>query len=282
MGLFVINNPDFGYLAGNALTTRPAAAMGTAITPGANNVYGSYTQLLAGASVARDCYGVLLNFNSGASSTQSRNTIVTIGIDSAGGTAYVDTILHLLASGASSFLSLHGGHWYYFPLFIKSGSSIAAKASVNHATASTVNCTVRLYGAPKNISGLVYGHGVETLGIVTATSSGTAVTSGEASEGAWTSLGSSAKRWKFAQMGFGIDDVSLAVRTYSLDLSYGDGTNQVILDEGKLCNNSAAEEISSQLRHSYCDIPAGIGVYGRMQCSAGADSNLSMAAYGVY
>lgn len=285
MTLFVPNNPSFGYVTGNVLTTRPAAAFGTSITPGTSNSFGSYTEILSDTNVTRDCYGILLNFNSSFSTIQARDILCTVGIDTSGGTSYTDFISNLLASCAAGYLNSHGGISYYFPVKIPAGTAIAVKASVNNSTASTIRAACWLYGAPKNISGLVYGHGVETVGAVTASSRGTTVTSGDASEGSWTSLGTTTKKWKFAQMGMGVNDSSMTnSNAYALDLSYGDGTNQVIIDQDKMhVVASATEELSGQLRgHSYCDVPAGATIYGRMQCSGTPDSNLSMAAYGVY
>lgn len=280
MGLFVPNNPSFGYVTGNVITTRPAAAIGTTITP-AQNAYGSYTQVLAAAAITRDCFGILINFNSNFVTAAARDTIVTIGIDPAGGTAWTDTINHLLASCASSYNVGHGGHWYYFPIFIPSGSSVAAKASVNNATVGTLRCCVWLYGAPKNISNLVYGQGVETLGATTASSSGTAVTSGTTSEGSWTSLGTTTKRWKFGQIGMGINDTTMTSGgLYHVDFASAEA--YIGMDKQYLVPTST-EAFSSVLHsHTMCDVPVGSIIYGRVQCSGTADSSLSLIAYGVY
>jgi hypothetical protein len=285
VGLFVPNNPSFGYVTGNVLATRPAAAFGTSITPGTSNSYGSYTEILGDANVTRDCYGMMLNFNSSFVTVQARDILATIGIDVAGGSSYVDFISHLLASCAGSFDEGHGGHWYYFPVFIPAGAAIAAKASVNNGTASTMRCAIWLYGAPKNLSGLVYGQGVETVGAVTASSRGTAVTPGTTSEGSWTSIGTTTRKWKFAQHGMGINDTSLTSGgAYANDLSFGDGTNNILLDQDKMhLVPNTTEALSAQLRaQSYCDVPLGETIYGRSQCSGTPDSNVSMAAYGVY
>jgi hypothetical protein len=285
MSLMTPNNPSFGYVTGNVLTTRPAAAFGTSITPGTSNSFGSYTEILSDANVTRDCYGIMLNFNSSFVTTANRDILVTIGIDTSGGTSYSDFISNLLGSCATGYLTGEGGHWYYFPVKIPSGTAIAAKASVNNATASTIRVACWLYGAPKNISGLVYGTGVETVGAVTASSRGTLVTPGTTNDGSWTSLGSTTKKWKHVQHGMGIDDASMTSGgVYHNDLSFGDGTNQIILDQDKRYYVSAATENFGGILQSrtYCDVPAGATIYGRSQCSGTADSSCSMAAYGVY
>jgi hypothetical protein len=71
---------------------------------------------------------------------------------------------------------------------------------------------------------------------------------------------------------------------YSCDISYGDGTNQVILGSDKLYHiASSNEDLNSRLQPPFpCEVPAGATIYGRMQCSGTADAGLSMAAYGVY
>ena len=127
--------------------TRPAAAWGTSVTPG-NNTYGSYAALISGASVTDDAHGILININSVSTSTAAKDCIVTIGIDPAGGASYTAFIEHLLCSCAGAYASAQcgaGGVNYYFPVRVPSGSSIAAKASVNNATVGTVRVAVTLY-----------------------------------------------------------------------------------------------------------------------------------------
>ena len=284
--LHVPNNPSFGYVTGNTLTTRPAAVMGTSITPGLSNSYGSYTEILSDANVTRDCYGMMLNFNSGSFATEPRDQLVTIGIDTAGGTSYVNFIPHLIAACASAYGEGTGGHWYYFPIYVPAGSAIAAKAQVNHGSnARSLSCQIWLYGAPKNISGLVYGHGVEALGVDTATSAGTAITAGAASEGTWTSLGTTTKKWKFAQFGVGVNDGTMgSAAMHHADLAHGDASNKYIIDQDKRYSSpNASEQWGGQLRsHTYVDLPIGATIYGRDQGSGTGEAGLSMAAYGVY
>ena len=274
----------FGYVTGNVLSTRPASPFGTSITPG-NNTYGSYTEILSDASVVRDCYGIMININGIFVSTAAKDSLTTIGIDTAGGTAYVDFISGLLSSCAGPYLQGCGGHWYYFPVFIPSGTAIAAKGSVNNGTVGTQSVAIWLYGAPSHPHNIFVGSGVESIGVVAATSKGTNVTSGTASEGAWTSLGSTTKNCKFWQMGMGINDGTMTTgQSYHTDLSYGDGTNQVMIDRDKKYDvNSSSEVLECGLRMPSCvNVPIGGTIYGRMQCSGTADSGTSMAAYGVY
>lgn len=272
----------FGYVTGNVLTTRPTAAFGTSITPG-NNAYGSYTEILSDASVTRDCYGILININSINVTALAKDSLTTIGIDTAGGTSYVDFIPNLLSSCAWGYTTSPGGHWYYFPVFIPAGTAIAAKGSVNNATVGTQRVAIWLFGAPSNPEEIIYGQGVESIGINTAASNGTTVTSGTTSEGAWTSLGSSVRNCFAWQFGMGCNDTTMANLVYHGDLSYGNGTNQVIIGRDKPFYAGATEQLgSASCMPLYCDVPAGSTLYGRLQCSGTADAALSMAAYGVF
>lgn len=275
-------NRGFNYITGNVLSTRPAGVFGTSIIPD-QNAFGDYTEILGDASVTKDCYGILLCINSIGVSTQATDSLTTIGIDTAGGTSYVDFIPNLLTSAAAGLLA--GGIWYYFPLYIPAGTAIAAKGSINNATVGTQNIACWLYGAPIDPSHVVAGQGVESIGITAASSSGTAVTAGEADEGEWTSLGTTTKDCFAWQQGIGISDTTMTLaNTYAADLSFGDGTNQTMLEQDKLFTvPSVAETLTSrQSLPVFYPVPAGSTIYGRLQCSGTADSSLSMAAYGVY
>lgn len=262
-------------------TGRPAAAMGTSITPG-NNTMGSYTQILSGASVAQDVYGIYVMINSNTVSAAARNALVTIGVDPAGGTSYTDTIPTLLGSCAGA--ATVGGIWYYFPLWIRAGSSIAAQASVNNATVGTLRVYTQVFGQPTNPEAVKVGTYVDAFGVTTGTSSGTAITSGTTSEGAWTALATSISRscWWW-QIGMGVNDTTMAALVYAADLASGDASNKRVIIQDQLFNSSSAEALSSPPMTVGCemDVAAGVNVYGRLQCSGTADSSLSMAAYGL-
>lgn len=276
-------NIGFNYMTGNVINTRPSAGYGTSITP-AQNAYGTYTEILSDASVTRDCYAIAIWISNTGQAAQNTESLTTIGIDAAGGTSYTEIIPHLMCSASSSNI----GQWYYFPVFIPAGSAIAAKGSINNATVGTQSVAVWLWGSPKDPAMVVCGQGVEAIGINTATSNGTAVTSGTVSEGTWTSLGTTTKNcfyWQYA-MGLG-DSTATSGNIYACDLSHGDGTNQVIIGSDKTYLVQSAAEIMGNLgpmssAPSYCPVSVGGTIYGRIQCSGTSDTGLTMAAYGVY
>lgn len=273
----------FNYMTGNVITTRPAASgYGTSITP-AQNAYGSYTEILSDTLVTKDCFGIYIWITGISQTGQATDSLCTIGIDPTGGTSYTDLIPHLLCSCASSNI----GVWYYFPIYIPAGSAIAAKGSINNATVGTQTVAVWLWGDPTDTTQLVFGHGVEAIGITAASSSGTAVTSGTTSEGSWTSLGTTTKKCFYWQYGMGVNDSTMTSgNIYTCDLSVGDGTNQILIGSDKYyLVQSAAEQIGNISMTgvpNYKEVPVGGTIYGRIQCSGTSDTGLSMAAYGVY
>lgn len=270
----------FDYTVGNGYTTRPAAAFGTSVTPGASNAMGSYSASMA--TLTKDCYYIVVNFNSGKFAGEARDILADIGIDPAGGTSYSVLLPNLLASNACDYDTFEGGIWYQFPIFIPSGSTIACRAQVNAATARTLRCAIWCMGGPTHPHLIRWGTRCEAIGVTTASSSGTAVTSGTTNEGAWTSLGTSANRNFYYQMGFGINDLSIVGNTYHLDLAAdNNATTPKIIMRECVSNSNTNENLTLVQPEGWMSVPASTTIYGRIQCDGTADSSLSMAAYGV-
>jgi hypothetical protein len=269
---------QFAFRASNH-TTRPSTTFGTSVTPG-NNTMGGWQQLLSGATVAQDVFGIMIQINNGSGA--SRDILVDIGVDPAGGSSYSVVIPYLIGScaGANGF----GGIWYYFPLWIRAGSSIAARASVNNATVGTVRVYAKVFGQPQNPENIKVGTYVDAHGITTGTSNGTAITSGTTSEGAWTTLNASTTRqaWWW-QMGFGINNGTITALVWSMDLGIGDGSNKAVVIEDLIAYTDTSERINYANPAMGCefDTPAGSGVYGRLQCSGTVVTGLSVAAWSL-
>ncbi len=266
---------SFGRTSPSWGTTRPAGANGTAVTPG-SGVYGSYAAV--GSALTADAYGLLININSNNASAASRTTVVTIGIDPAGGTSFTDHILDLLCGGVSSY-TVSGGAWYYFPIFIPAGSRIGAKAMGSVATAIRVGAVARQ--KPSNPSMIRKGSYIETLGI--SGHVGTAVTPGTASEGAWTSLGTTTKRCWWWQIGIQVPttDTSWNAAGIHVDLAVGDVSNKdiIISDTLIITTTSEAMALLPITAGVEWDVPAGSEIFVRAQSSGTLDS-YTAAAYG--
>lgn len=281
--LFVPEFPawKFNYASDDV---RPAAAMGTTVTP-AQNSKGSWAEIVDGALITEDIWGIEINFNSGAVSAAARNIIADIGIDPSAGTSYVSIINNLLATSCAPRNVGQGGFWYYFPLHIPAGSSIACRGSVDNATVGTFRVAIKVAGQPRYPGATKVGKRVETIGAVTGTSEGTVVSAGGASEGSWTSLGTLARDAYYFQMGIGSSDASLTAGSCDWDLAVGDATNKRIVAEPLMRSivTGTGEQLSMQNRYhdGFCRAFAGETVYARGRHSGTPDSDVTICAYAL-
>jgi hypothetical protein len=260
-------------------TTRPAAANGTAVTPGTGSE-GSWAQL--GSDLADDAFGILININSNSASSASRNTVVDIGIDEAGGTSYTERISNLLCGGAPAYSAGGSGAWYYFPLFIPAGSAVAARGQGTVATAFRVGAM--FMQRPANPSMIRKGSFVETLGI--SGTAGTSITVGTTSDGSWTSVGTLTNRCWWWQVGYQVSsaDTSWAGNAIHLDVGVGDGSGggTVTVIQDLVVATLTSEQMSNPPLTAGVefDVPAGTGVYVRAQASGTGDA-CTMAVYAL-
>lgn len=278
--MLFIPGHSWNFTASNTAATRPAAGWGTVVTPGTAGAFGAWAQVLSGASVSTEIFGILIFINNGSTSAATRNHLVDIGIDTAGGTAYTTVIPYLLGGHAAP--ATVGGIYYYFPLYIPAGSSIAARAIGTVAT--TFNIAVTVYGKPRRPDAVLCGTKVFSFGQTTTTATGTTVTAGTTADGAWTQLGTATTRplWWW-QAGLTCVDTTMTANAHTIDISTGDAATKDIVLENGLVVFTAAEQISnfSAAIPAYDRTPTGVLVYGRVQCSGTADTALSMMAYGL-
>jgi hypothetical protein len=255
--------------------------MGTTVTAsGSLNTKGNWAELVDGALITQDVYWVEIQVTNAATAGFSRGMLLDIGIDESAGTSYTVIIPNLLVSHASTYLVLGGGKWFCFPLFIRAGSSIAARCQ---SSSGSQTCSVRMFlaGAPANPESTPVGYAVRAFGPNTSTSRGTAVTAGTVSEGSWTSLGTTADNMIWWQMSADLDDTNIAALTYAMDLSVGDASNKLMAIEEAYFITDSSERMSVNLHHGPRYSTSGDLVYARAQCSGTLESNLSIAAYGV-
>lgn len=267
---------SFGAVVPN-VTGRPAAAFGTAVTPTANSE-GAWTQIFSATSW--DSFGILVNVNSNTGSAASRNTVLDIGIDEAGGTSYIERVSDLVCAGASAYNLGGSGVWYYFPLFIPAGSSIAVRGNSTVATAFRVYA--QLMQKPANPAMVRKGSFVETLGV--SGNAGTVFVPGATFEGAWTLVGTTTKRCWWWQVGVQLStaDTSWTAGVLHVDVAVGDGTNfDVIIQDTPIITSTAEALTNIPITAGVeWDVPAGSNIYVRGQFSASLDV-YQAAVYGL-
>jgi hypothetical protein len=281
-GLFVPGGPDFQWYYSNALATRPSTtSMGTTVTPAVAPTFGAWAQVATAANIANDVYGVLICINNAATSATTRNILMDLGVDNAGGTTYLTKIPYLQGGNASTYGLGHGGIWYYFPLYINRGSSIAVRAM--GTTTATFQCMVTFFGQPRRPDVVRAGTYVDAYGFNTATAAGTAVTPGTTAEGTWTQLGTTTDSYWWWQCGFNVNDTTMSALMLHADLAAGTAAQKKILFENQPWQTTAAEQTSCLLNTvgAYNNTAAGDIIYGRLQVSGTADTGNAMIAYGL-
>lgn len=275
----------FAWSASNFGATLSNTGIGTQVTSGAANTKGSTTSLLAGASVTDDVYGIAIGFSGGFTAATIRVWLADIFFDPAGGTAWEASprIENLVVNSPC----LHnGGYWYYFPLFVKAGTSIGMAVQSNNAT-SSLRGLVKVFGRPRAPELLKTGAFVKTFGATTASSNGTSITPGTSAMGSYTaSLGTTANDLWWWQAGLAIDDTTQTNVGYLVDVACGDASNKVLCAENIQMINAGTSEQSGKSAFGtglggHQPIASGANVYARAACSGTPDSNVTVVAYGL-
>jgi hypothetical protein len=259
-------------------TTRPSSSPGSTVTPGTGG-YGSYVQLFS--ALAEDAHGITIMVTGNGDAAASRTTLMEIGVDNAGGTSYTAVIQGLLVGGAGWYNSVNYGLWYYFPLFIKSGSTVGVAAY--SSVASTFKAAGILHNKTVNPSATRVGSYAETIGYTSGTT-GKAITPGTTSEGSWTSIGTTAKDLWWWQLGFQVNDADNAWNDVAihLDLAVGDATNKdIIIKDFPIMLESSEGFVNSPFTGGMERfVPAGSTLYMRAQCSGALDAYTCLI-YGI-
>jgi hypothetical protein len=269
----------FGWKYTN--NNNPGTSPGTAVTPGATNAEGSWTAIASSANIANDVYGILLWVCGGATTANAKNHLLDIGVDPAGGTSYTERIANIVCGQSAAAVA--GGRYFYFPLAIKAGSSVAARIQGSNGTAGTVRVVATFFGKPSKPELVRSGQYAETVGSIT-NSNGVSFTPGNSNaEGTWVSLGTTAKDLWWWQLCVQIDNGTTTSLGYHIDLAYGDGSNKhMIIENLWLGLAGTAEATASPLPfEGACFVPAGSTIYVRGTCSGTAATGFNAVAVGI-
>lgn len=278
--MIVIGGPAWQFCADNLTGTPPAlgTAAGVAFTTGGSNADGTAVTILP--AITADVQRVVLAIGTDGTAGEDNSVLANILVDPAGGTSWT-TLAQLIAGTAVISPDGLATHVYDFPLFVKAGTSFGISARKNGATGITGGVAIWVFGRPKNRDVVWCGSGIEALGVVAASSKGTAHTPGASgSYSAFASLGSSTRRYGAIQLGIQGDGNTLNGRTYHCQLGLGgvqlpgSPTLFVATDTNERGLRTGPGFIS-------CDIPAGSAIQYRAT-SSGTANNHNVAAFGVY
>lgn len=288
MPLYVPHGNDFQWEYSNVSAARPnTAGWGTSHTPSTTaDTFSTYATLVSSGNITQDVYGIMLCFNNGASGNTIRNTLVNIGVDTAGGTSFSTRIPDLVAGSASPLAGSGMGIWYYFPLYIPAGSSIGIQAGSTTATA--FNTAIWLYGLPRRPEAIRTGSYVTAFGATRGTTwRGTNITLAvSATENAYAQIGAATTlpHWWW-QVGFTYADASQSLQALTIDVAAGSSTTvnkPLLIDQVWVTN--AAEQISNVpwFQAAYNNVADGENIYARgMTSIATADTTPGVVVYGL-
>lgn len=273
----------FSFIYSNIGATPVSTTPGTSVVPGASDVEGSWTEIATSSNISQDIYFLWIVIGAGATTSTVKDHLLDIGVDPAGGTSYV-AIISNIACGQSTAFNTGMGLYFQFPIFIKSGSSVAVRVQGSAATAGTVRIVATFYGQPSHPELFRVGRYSETVGTITG-SAGVGFTPGDTgAEGTYQSLGTLAKACWWWQLGVQLSNGTIsALKIYHFDLAYGDGSNKhIIIQDLRVIITTSEQFQSSFIPYPcYADLPAGTELWVRGTCSTTIDSGWNAVAIGI-
>lgn len=250
--------------------------MGVSVVP-ALNAYGLWYTILPGLDpggglpyLSHDCYEIELYVHNSGAANEGKGQLITLGVDPLGGTAFVDLIEYIPVPHASTMLTAGamGGFTYRFRIFVAAGSSIGARATVTHNPLRQARTLIRCKCEPSNPELIRCGTYARTFGAVAASSKGTDIVVGTASEGAWTELGTIADadlwQWNF---GLCVGNTALDNAVILADLGIGDATTKAVVIAEQPMHTTSGELATGKYYPEEYPSTVGQKVYARGQTS---------------
>ncbi len=246
-----------------------------AVTPSATaNTKGNWAQLTA--STANDaCMIVVLveDDNGGAI-----NYSIDIGVGAGGSEKILVADLMISTNANSQPVS----NFYMLPVQIPSGTRVAARTQASGASQAAIN--VAVYIADGAFTQLEGAAGVDTIGFTAATTSGTAVTSGNAVKGSYAQLSASTAK-DYVGLMFAMDYQGSSVihnQSWLADIAVGaGGSENIIIPNYYMRSNTQSIFNPSTSEYFPIQIPSGTAISARLQSNFAAVA-VGMTAYGVY
>jgi hypothetical protein len=258
------NNPGVAWTAGNTDADGAAVSVLSALP---HDVHLLRIQLagINGSAVDSNAIGDLLG-------------------DPAGGTSW-GAIINDLSAGFTPVVNSAGLQiTYWFPLYIKAGTSIGWRGRTHHtADLTTGRIIVDAFGDPSRPGQWWSGTVVETLGASPSTSQGTTVTPGNSGAfGSWTNIGGATTyRYGAVQIGIGGANGTLTNAGYLYQLGFDSA--RVPGYPPLWFNYTGTETVfhAGMAGLGLCDIPAGKTLQLRGTQNASATTHPNFILYGV-
>ena len=256
---------------------------GTSITPGASGVEGSFTEFGPDASLTSETSYLVITLSGGGANANSKQHLLDIAYDAAGGTTYDQFIVQDLACGASGTFGVGSGpRSFHFPCRIPAGAAVAARLQGSNATAGTVLLLAYFYGKPSRPELWRPSAYSETLGYSSGTLGASFTPGNSGAFGSWVSLGTTAKKHFWAQLGVQVDNGTISSQATRCQLAVGDGSNKHVIIDTMIETNSSETTFSPLQTPCTWEIPAGAELWVRGNCSGTAATgyNATVALFG--
>jgi hypothetical protein len=254
------------------LDAQFSSATGTLITASATpHTLGTITEIIA--STTHECDWIEIGLHGVATSATLTDALLNIYIGAGGSeTLLIDS----LSAGWSPALTSGNPNRYWFPLRIPRGTRISAalRGLIASETSEVVVALGRSNGAHWS------GTGVETLGEVTASSRGTAVTPATAAP-TWASIGTSGRTYKYIVLGIQGNNDTTAT---SAHLLWSVGTGSAVLQNLGWFDSfiSASEYHCWGVVGDWCDIASGTALQLRAWANTAPSGAVYATIHGVY
>jgi hypothetical protein len=235
----------------------------------------SPTELLSAASNTIEAEWIRVSIHGTASSVVDTNSLLNIYLGAAGSeTLFIDS----LSSGWAAGVIDHGlPRTYWFPVRIPRGTRISA--SLRALIASDTAEVIIELGVSNGTHWV--GSGVETLGEVTASSRGTAVTPANIGP-AWTTIGTTGRRYRHISVGVqGNNDTSILDTWYAWIIGTGSAVYQNLAWMLTRSDNLEAHDNETDAGW-WCDIPSGTSLQLRAHSSNTPSGLVYATLHGVY
>ena len=260
--------------------TRPVATQGTSVTPGGTNTYGAYASLGV-PSATDDMYEIELNTQTVNVAAENRMVMVMVGVDPAGGTAFVDTWKDIFVGGATNAFTTNQHQTIRLPFMVRAGSSLGVKAASLNATVTAIKAWINTVGKPRSRELIRVGKFVRTFGVTSPTVAGVAITPGTTLEGAYAEIGTLADPLWYFDFGMVVDDTTITAAVLVVDIALGDATNKRVIISNALVWTTAGESVFKGSTGAWANGASSDKIYARAQSNTTLDTGYSIAVYGV-
>lgn len=277
MGLLV---PHSRALTGEGTlgsASRPTTTWGTAVVASAtpHALTGTKTTLIAATNKEYDRISVIVHSTYIAATIT--NGLLNLYLGAAGSEVlWIDSLQVGWAGGPAAGSP---GRRYVFPIRVPRGVRISAEF---RALIASDTAYVILDLDHTNGSAWV-GAGVETLGQATAASRGTSITPGGTSEGAWATIGTSGRKYRYILPSvMGNNDTSIVAEWDRVDIGSGSAVKQGL--ENFILVNNATNELNQDWTYNprECDIPASTALQVRARSHTTPSGVQYATLHGVY